>query len=160
MLDLWVRLPIFTAESVMRRATGSRTGTSISSLLSTGNRPKSGREVRTYQHRSIIEGVSRSITCYLRYVIDPRKLSEFEEYARLWIPIVNRMGGTHHGYCLPSEGANNIALALFSFPSFAAYEDYRIRMATDPECIAAYELDTRNRSIVSYERSFMRPLPA
>ena len=98
------------------------------------------------------------ITCYLRYIIDPHKLSEFEDYARLWIPIFNRMGGTHHGYFLPSEGANNIALALFSFPSLAAYEDYRIRMVSAPECIAAYELDKRSRSIVSYERSFMRPV--
>jgi hypothetical protein len=63
------------------------------------------------------------IACYLRYVIDLYKLEAFEEYARLWIPIVNRMGGTHHGYFLPSEGANNIAVALFSFPSLAAYED-------------------------------------
>lgn len=98
------------------------------------------------------------ITCYLRYTIDPYKLAEFEEYARLWIPIVNRMGGTHHGYFLPSEGANNIALALFSFPSLAAYEDYRTRMANDPECQAAFDLDKRNRSIISYERSFMRPV--
>ncbi|EKJ95045.1 MULTISPECIES: NIPSNAP family protein [Hyphomicrobiales] len=98
------------------------------------------------------------ITCYLRYVIDPHKVPEFEEYARLWIPIVNRMGGTHHGYFLPSEGASNIELALFSFPSLAAYEDYRSRMAVDPECVAAYELDRRNRIIISYERSFMRPV--
>lgn len=98
------------------------------------------------------------ITCYVRYIVDPYKISEFEEYARLWIPIVNRMGGNHHGYFLPSEGANNIAFALFSFPSLAAYEEYRIKMATDPECIAAYELDKRNRSIISYERSFVRPI--
>jgi hypothetical protein len=31
------------------------------------------------------------------------------------------MGGTHHGYFLPDEGANNIAYALFSFPSLADY---------------------------------------
>ncbi|KRB61405.1 NIPSNAP family containing protein [Rhizobium sp. Root708] len=92
------------------------------------------------------------ITCHLRYVIDPYKVAEFEEYARLWIPIVNRMGGNHHGYFLPSEGANNIAVALFS------YEDYRTRMAVDPECQAAFDLDKRNRSIISYERSFMRPV--
>jgi hypothetical protein len=98
------------------------------------------------------------ITCHLRYVLDPYKIPEFEEYARLWIPIVNRMGGNHHGYFLPSEGASNIAVALFSFPSFAAYEDYRLRMAGDAECQAALELDRRNRSIVSYERSFMRPV--
>jgi NIPSNAP len=96
------------------------------------------------------------ITCFVRYVIDPYKLKEFEEYARLWIPIVTRMGGTHHGYFLPGEGANNIAVALFSFPSLAAYEEYRIRMVSDRECIAAFDLDKRNRNIVSYERSFMR----
>ena len=98
------------------------------------------------------------ITCHLKYVLDPYKLAEFEAYARLWIPLVNRMGGTHHGYFLPSEGANNIAVALFSFPSFAAYEDYRRRMATDAGCQAALDLEKRNRSIVSYERSFMRPV--
>ena len=98
------------------------------------------------------------ITSHLRYVLDPYKIPEVEEYARLWIPIVNRMGGNHHGYFLPSEGASNIAVALFSFPSFAAYEDYRLRMAGDAECQAALELDRRNRSIVSYERSFMRPV--
>ncbi len=32
------------------------------------------------------------VTCFLKYVIDPYKLDEFESYARAWIPIVNRMG--------------------------------------------------------------------
>ncbi|MDG3443529.1 NIPSNAP family protein [Nitrospirillum amazonense] len=98
------------------------------------------------------------ITCHVRYVLDPYKVAEFEEYARLWIPLVTRMGGTHHGYFLPAEGANNIALALFSFPSLAAYEDYRRRAAADPDCQAAFALEARNRSILSYERSFMRPV--
>ena len=98
------------------------------------------------------------ITCLVRYVIDPHKLEAFEDYARLWLPIVDRMGGTHHGYFLPAEGANNIAVALFSFPSLAAYEDYRIRMRSDPECVAVFERDKRVRSIMSYERTFMRPV--
>src|SRR4030095_8217145 len=98
------------------------------------------------------------ITCYLRYTIHPYKIAEFEEYARLWIPIVNRMGGTHHGYFLPSEGANHIAIALFSVPRLAAYQEYRTRVASHPECQAAFDLDKRNRSINSYERSFMRPV--
>jgi hypothetical protein len=98
------------------------------------------------------------ITCYLRYVIDPYKLAEFEHYAKLWIPLVTRLGGTHHGYFLPSEGASNIALALFSFPSLAEYEIYRQKMAADPECQAAFDFAEKTRCIVSYERSFMRPL--
>ncbi len=76
----------------------------------------------------------RMITCYLRYVIDPDKAKEFEHYGKLWLPLVAKFGGTHHGYFLPSEGANNIALALFSFPSLAAYEDYRTRSFQDPDC--------------------------
>ena len=98
------------------------------------------------------------ITCYLRYTIDPYKLADFEHYARLWIPLVNRLGGTHHGYFMPHEGANNIALALFSFPSLAAYEDYRARMAEDAECQAAFKFAEQTRCILSYERSFMRPV--
>jgi hypothetical protein len=98
------------------------------------------------------------ITCYLRYVIDPYKLAEFEAYAKLWIPLVNRMGGIHHGYFLPGEGPNNIAVALFSFPSLAAYEAYRERIPGDPGCREALALADRTRCIVSYQRSFMRPV--
>ena len=98
------------------------------------------------------------ITCYLRYVIDPFKLKEFEHYGKLWIPLVNRFGGTHHGYFLPSEGANNIAWAMFSFPSRALYEEYRTRSMQDSECLAAFEYAQQTRCILSYERSFFRPV--
>ncbi|MEH6419031.1 NIPSNAP family protein [Pseudomonas sp. CGJS7] len=98
------------------------------------------------------------LTCYLRYVIDPYQLAEFEHYGRLWIGLVEKFGGTHHGYFLPSEGHNNIALAMFTFPSMAAYEEYRARSAEDPECIAAFAYATQKRFIVSYERSFFRPV--
>ncbi len=101
------------------------------------------------------------ITCYLRYVIDPYKLAEFETYGRLWIPLVEKFGGIHHGYFMPHEGANNIAYALFSFASLAAYEEYREKMKTDPECLAAFKLADESRCVVSYERTFLRPiLPA
>ena len=98
------------------------------------------------------------VTCTLRYVIDPYKLAEFEQYARMWIPLVNRLGGIHHGYFLPHEGPNNIAYAHFSFASLAAYEEYRHRMAEDPDCIAAFAFGDETRCIVSYERSFTRPV--
>lgn len=98
------------------------------------------------------------ITCYLNYVIDPYKLVEFERYARMWIPLVNKFGGTHNGYFLPSEGANNIALALFTFPSFASYEEYRAKSLQDEECLAAFNYAEETRCIVSYQRSFFRPI--
>ncbi len=98
------------------------------------------------------------ITCYLKYVVDPLKLDDFEHYARLWIPLVNRLGGTHHGYFLPHEGANNIAYALFSFPSLADYERYRREAADDPDCQAAMAHYRKTRCFLSFERSFMRPV--
>ncbi len=98
------------------------------------------------------------ITCYLRYVIDPAKLPEFEHYGKLWIPLVKRMGGVHHGYYLPDEGANNIALALFSFPSLAEYEAYRTQSTTDPQCQAAFQYAKDTKCIISYDRSFFRPV--
>ena len=100
------------------------------------------------------------ITCYLRYIIDPYKVQEFEMYAKKWIPLVNKFGGQHLGYFLPHEGANNVAVALFSFESLAAYEQYRIDSMQDPACQEAYEYALATKCIVSYERSFMRPVTA
>jgi acetylornithine deacetylase/succinyl-diaminopimelate desuccinylase-like protein len=98
------------------------------------------------------------ITCYLRYIIDPFKVKEFEIYGKMWIHLVQKFGGQHHGYFLPHEGANNIAMALFSFHSLAAYEIYRTSASTDPECQAAILYYEDTRCILSYERSFLRPI--
>lgn len=98
------------------------------------------------------------ITCHVRYLIDPYQLDAFERYARAWIPVVTKMGGQHHGYFLPAEGANNVAYCLFSFSSFADYERYRQETAVDPECVRLVEDASELKFIVSYERSFLRPL--
>ena len=47
---------------------------------------------------------------------------------------------------------------MFSFPSLAAYEDYRTRSMADAECIAAFGYAEETRCILSYERSFFRPV--
>ncbi|MDO8549719.1 MAG: NIPSNAP family protein [Ignavibacteria bacterium] len=111
------------------------------------------------------------ITCHLRYVINPNKLAEFEHYARLWIPLVEKYGGTHHGYFLPreappspafsfpgigEEGPTNVAVALFSFPTQAVYETYRQKAAEDPDCQAAAAYYKETKCFLKYERSFMR----
>ncbi|MEV0375293.1 NIPSNAP family protein [Streptomyces sp. NPDC050636] len=98
------------------------------------------------------------VTIHLKYEIDTERLEEFEEYGRRWIHLVDRFGGTHHGFFLPSEGDSDIAYALFSFPTLAAYEQYRLDSTTDPECRAAYELARKTRCIKRYERRFLRPL--
>ncbi|WP_421227666.1 NIPSNAP family protein [Aeromonas enteropelogenes] len=98
------------------------------------------------------------VACYLKYIIDPTKVREFEEYAKMWIPLVGKFGGQHHEYFLLSEGANNIALALFSFPSLADYESYRTDSLRDNECMAAFKFAETTSCITSYERSFFRPV--
>lgn len=91
-------------------------------------------------------------------MVDPFKLREFESYAKMWIPLVEKFGSTHHGYFMPHEGANNIALALFSFPLLAAYESYRSKAASNPQCQAAMRFYEETKSFISCERSFMRPV--
>ena len=98
------------------------------------------------------------IAFHLRYVVNAAKLREFEVYSRVWITLVNRFGGRHQGYLMPSEGASNVALATFTFPSLAAYEQYRKQSATDPECQAAVRYAEASGCIVSFERSFFRPV--
>jgi len=98
------------------------------------------------------------ITCVVDYTIDPRKTAEFERFARAWIGLVNKHGGQHHGYFLPAEGASDRALALFSFPSLAAYETYRSRFGVDPEFVAADKIRDDSGCVLRYERTFMRPL--
>jgi hypothetical protein len=118
-------------------------------------------------------GGGRLITCFLRYVIEPDRLTEFEQYARTWMHLIERFGGTHHGYFVADEtpasaafsfpgigeeGAANIAIALFSFPSLEAYETYREKVAFDPECHAATARYEATKFFTGYERTFMRAI--
>ncbi|MFN3538621.1 MAG: NIPSNAP family protein [Rhodococcus sp. (in: high G+C Gram-positive bacteria)] len=98
------------------------------------------------------------ISIHLRYEIDPDRLDDFREYGRRWIPLVERFGGTHHGYFLPSEGDSDEAFALFTFESLAAYERYRQESAVDPDCIEAIEFARTTGCIRRYERRFLSPL--
>ena len=98
------------------------------------------------------------ITCVVHYVIDPDEIEAFERFGARWMELVEREGGTHHGYFLPSEGASDAALALFSFPSLAAYEEYRALFGVDPDFIAADRIRDESGCVIRYDRTFMRPL--
>ncbi len=100
-----------------------------------------------------------TVTCCIRYVLDPYKRSAFEDYARNWASIIPRCGGQLLGYFLPHEGTNNIALALITFESLAAYEAYRAGLKADPEGAANFRFAEEERFILSEERSFLRPVP-
>ncbi|RLK24774.1 NIPSNAP protein [Micromonospora sp. M71_S20] len=98
------------------------------------------------------------ITCVVHYTINAEQIEAFERFARAWMRLVNKHGGVHHGYFLPSEGASDQAEALFSFESLAAYERYRARFGDDPEFVAADRIRDDSGCVVRYERTFMRPL--
>jgi hypothetical protein len=111
--------------------------------------------------------------CFLRYELDPARLDDFGLYARAWIALVDRHGGTHHGYFMPApapasaafsfpgvgrSGPDNVAIALFSFADAGAYDAWRLDVASDPDCKAAERIFRESRCFLGYERSFMRPL--
>jgi hypothetical protein len=99
------------------------------------------------------------ITCVVRYTVDPARIDAFERFAAEWMRLVRVHGGTHHGYYLPGEGASDEALALFSFPSLAAYEDYRALFGVDPEFVAADRIRDESGCVLRHERTFLRPHP-
>ena len=101
-----------------------------------------------------------AITCCIRYVLDPFKRAAFEEYARRWASIIPRCGGDLIGYFMPHEGTNNIAFALISFESLAAYEAYRARLRKDAEGMANFNFAEENKFILAEERTFLRKVVA
>ena len=98
------------------------------------------------------------VTCFLKYIIDPKKVDEFTHYGQLWIDLVNRMGGLHHGYLIPHEGPSNVGYASFSFPSLADYEAYRDKIPSCPDCQAALDYSRETECVLSYERNFFKPV--
>lgn len=111
------------------------------------------------------------VTCFIRYTIDQRRRAEFEHYARVWMRLIEKYGGTHLGYFVPGDeppsaafsfpgigetGADNIAIALFSFPSVDSYESYRRDVPTDPGCVEVTKHYENTEPFTKYERTFMR----
>jgi hypothetical protein len=100
--------------------------------------------------------VPMTITMFIRYQLDPFKRAQFEEYSRNWLKIIPRCGGDLIGYWMPHEGTNNIAFALISFESLAAYEAYRARLRGDAEGMANFNFAEANQFILAEERTFLR----
>lgn len=96
-----------------------------------------------------------SVTCFIRYRIDPFQREAFAAYAREWLRIIPRCGGDLIGYFLPHEGTNDIAWGLIGFDSLAAYEAYRARLKADPEGMANFRMAQERRFILSEERTFV-----
>ena len=96
-----------------------------------------------------------TVTCFIRYQIDPFQREAFRDYAATWGRIIPRCGGHLVGYFLPHEGSNDIAWGLIAFDSLAAYERYRALLKTDTEGRANFALAQTKRLILREERSFL-----
>lgn len=96
-----------------------------------------------------------TVTCFIRYQIDPFQREAFRDYAQAWGRIIPRCGGHLLGYFLPHEGTNDIAWGLIAFESLAAYERYRTTLKSDPEGRANFAKAQSQRFIVREERSFV-----
>jgi hypothetical protein len=113
------------------------------------------------------------LTCYIKYTLDLDRREQFFAYAKIWMQLIEKYGGTHYGYFLSNEalnkefnisysfpelaitGENNIAIALFSFKDKVAYQQYKGSVKHDPLCIEATELLQRSNCFSNYERIFL-----
>lgn len=101
-----------------------------------------------------------SVTCFIRYQIDPYQREAFAQYAGAWSNVIPRCGGDLIGYFLPREGTNDIAFALISFESLAAYETYRARLRADPGGRANFGFAQMKRFVLREERTFLEGVPS
>jgi len=98
---------------------------------------------------------SMTITCFIRYQIDPFQRDTFKKYAENWGRIIPRCGGHLLGYFLPDEGTNDVAWGLIAFDSLGSYERYRARLKTDPESRENFAMAQTKRLILREERTFL-----
>jgi NIPSNAP len=96
-----------------------------------------------------------TMTCVIRYQIDPLQRDAFKKYAENWGRIIPRCGGHLVGYFLPYEGTNDVAWGLIAFASLAAYEKYRARLKSDPEAVDNFNMAQSKRIIIREERNFV-----
>jgi len=97
-----------------------------------------------------------TVTCFIRYQIDPFQKDEFKKYAENWGRIIPRCGGHLVGYFIPHEGTNDLAWGLISFESLAAYEQYRARLKLDKEAVENFAMAQSKRLILREERTFVQ----
>jgi hypothetical protein len=101
-----------------------------------------------------------TVTCFIRYQIDPFQRDAFEKYAEAWGRIIPRCGGELVGYFLPHEGSNDVAWGLIGFDDLAAYERYRAALKADAEGRANFDWAQALRFILREERTWLEDVGA
>jgi hypothetical protein len=121
----------------------------IAALCATSRFESDGSSKQLYGRRPM------TITCIIRYQIDPFQRDGFKKYAENWGRIIPRCGGHLIGYFLPYEGTNDVGWGLIAFESLAAYEAYRVRLKADPEARENLATAQSKRFILREERNFV-----
>jgi len=96
-----------------------------------------------------------TLTCLIRYQIDPFQREAFKAYAEAWGRIIPRCGGHLVGYFLPHEGTNDVAWGLIAFDSLASYETYRACLRAEEGGRKNFQLAQDKRFILREERTFV-----
>ena len=123
----------------------------VGSILAAGAALSVGRGPGT----PLTKRTAMTITCFIRYQIDPFQRDGFKQYAENWGRIIPRCGGHLIGYFLPYEGTNDVAWGLIAFESLAAYEAYRARLQSDSEARENFAMARTKRLILREERNFV-----
>jgi hypothetical protein len=98
------------------------------------------------------------ITLYLRYAIDPNKLSAFQKYVAEEQQAIRESGGKITGYYGPTDfaGTTSEGYGLIDFASLTEYEVYRAKLAAHPlhkENVAALE---KSGAVISTYRALIQ----
>ncbi len=101
-----------------------------------------------------------SITCFIRYQIDPVRKSEFEQYARNWGQVIPACGADLIGYYAPHEGSSTIGYGIYNVDSLAHYEQYRKKLSEHPGGMENYEFAQRERFVLREDRIFLKQASA
>ena len=96
-----------------------------------------------------------TITCFIRYEIDPYARDEFAQYARGWEKVIPRCGADLIGYFAPHEGSATTAYGVYNIAALADYEAYRERLVADPLGQENYAFAKRERFIRREDRIFL-----
>lgn len=97
-----------------------------------------------------------TITCFIRYEIDPFQKEAFVDYARKWGRAIPRNGADLIGYFAPHEGSATTAYGVYNIESLAAYEAYRARLTADPLGKENYAMAHEKKFIRREDRVFLK----
>ena len=97
-----------------------------------------------------------SITCFIRYEIDPTKHAQFEQYARNWGQCIPSCGAELVGYFSPHEGSSTTAYGVYHIDSLSYYEAYRARLKEHPLGKENYAFAQKERFLLREDRLFLK----